>query len=356
MHSLNRLHLDVKPGNVMINSMGDAVLIDFGASKHYDTETGENTSTLMGVNTPGYAPVEQSLQGFSHFNPATDIYSLGATLYKLLTGVTPPEANSLMSEVETLHPLSSDISLPTRQAVAAALKFKRRERPQSIAEFLRLLDGVSGVVTGLTDYHEDHTEIDQEPQEYVFVDDEEQEKSGGKGIWAVIALVCVAICVGIFFVLQDDGYSSNYGNDMEDSAKAFTDESPKVEENKSEVKVDGGAKVNAVQVTESKVETDIEQGWVYMSGSMGGKVKLSKFNININGHYVVGSVRYNPSFPDMEINGSISSNELSLEEWNGSEHCGSYRGIITRRGSHYKYSGTYTRARDGQRFSFTVSN
>ena len=58
VHSLNRLHLDVKPGNIMIDKNDQAILIDFGASKQYDEVEGENTSTLLG-KTPGYAPLEQ---------------------------------------------------------------------------------------------------------------------------------------------------------------------------------------------------------------------------------------------------------------------------------------------------------
>lgn len=49
VHAHNRLHLDIKPGNIMIESVSDrAILIDFGASKQYDEADGENTSTLMG--------------------------------------------------------------------------------------------------------------------------------------------------------------------------------------------------------------------------------------------------------------------------------------------------------------------
>ncbi|MCD7721395.1 MAG: serine/threonine protein kinase, partial [Prevotellaceae bacterium] len=89
VHSLNRLHLDVKPGNIMVNKGGKAILIDFGTSKQYDEVSGENTSTLMG-RTPGFAPPEQMDNSVGKFIPATDIYALGATLYKLLTGITPP--------------------------------------------------------------------------------------------------------------------------------------------------------------------------------------------------------------------------------------------------------------------------
>lgn len=140
VHSLNRLHLDIKPGNVMVDANGHAMLIDFGTSKHYDMESGENTSTLMGVNTKGYAPVEQSTQSFTKFSPATDIYALGATLYKLLTGITPPDAYLLMAKEETLAPLPSCISKSTHNAVLKAMTLIRADRPQTIDVFLGLLD------------------------------------------------------------------------------------------------------------------------------------------------------------------------------------------------------------------------
>ena len=140
VHSLNRLHLDIKPGNVMAEANGHAVLIDFGASKYYDMESGENTSTLMGVNTKGYAPVEQSTQSFTKFSPATDIYALGATLYKLLTGITPPDANLLMAKEETLASLPSCISMSTHNAVLKAMTLIRADRVQTVETFLSLLD------------------------------------------------------------------------------------------------------------------------------------------------------------------------------------------------------------------------
>ena len=77
VHGQNRLHLDIKPGNIMIDNDGVVKLIDFGASKQYDEVDGENTSTLLG-KTPGYAPIEQMGNTVRTFTPATDIYALGA--------------------------------------------------------------------------------------------------------------------------------------------------------------------------------------------------------------------------------------------------------------------------------------
>lgn len=155
VHSLNRLHLDIKPGNIMLGKDGKAVLIDFGASKHYDDETGENTSTLLGINTKGYAPVEQVNQSFKSFSPATDIYALGATLYKLLTGITPPPSILLHSEEATLAPLPSTVSPSTRKAVESAMQLLRKNRPQTIDAWMQML---SSAASNVNDRHSGHDE------------------------------------------------------------------------------------------------------------------------------------------------------------------------------------------------------
>ena len=141
VHSHNRLHLDVKPQNIMIDQSGKAVLIDFGVSKQYDEVNGENTSTLLGC-TPGYAPIEQSGNGVSEFYPSTDIYALGATLYKALTGETPLPAHQRASS-KRLKELQfpEGISPATREAVECSMQLYVDNRPQSVAEFLELLKG-----------------------------------------------------------------------------------------------------------------------------------------------------------------------------------------------------------------------
>ena len=138
VHNQNRLHLDIKPGNIMIDKNNQAILIDFGASKQYDEVEGENTSTLLG-KTPGYAPLEQIGNEVVRFLPATDIYALGATLYKILTGKTPVSA-TLLASGESLEPISSTISESTQKAIYAAMEINKNKRPQDIDEFLNLLD------------------------------------------------------------------------------------------------------------------------------------------------------------------------------------------------------------------------
>ena len=132
LHKQNILHLDVKPSNVLLNSAGEAVLIDFGISKHYD-EAGSQTSTTPVGISKGFAPMEQYQQGnMSKFSPATDIYSLGATLYFLLTGQAPPEAAEVN---EDGIPEIPHISTATNKAIEQAMSPKRKDRPQSIQEY-----------------------------------------------------------------------------------------------------------------------------------------------------------------------------------------------------------------------------
>ena len=160
VHGQNRLHLDIKPGNIMVNSLDNAILIDFGASKQYDEVDGENTSTLLG-KTPGYAPIEQMSNNVKQFTPATDIYSLGATLYKLLTGVTPPDATEIFNE--GLEELPESISKSTNDAVMKAMELRVKNRPQTIDAFLEMLDNTTVESTQIQEVNKKENIVENTP-------------------------------------------------------------------------------------------------------------------------------------------------------------------------------------------------
>ena len=138
IHQHNINHLDIKPSNIMIRQ-GDyrVVLIDFGLSKQYDVQGGQTSTTPVGISH-GYAPMEQYKQGgVSTFSPQTDIYALGATLYKLVTGNTPPQAMDILDE--GLPSLPSSISLSAAETIKKAMQPRKVDRPENMEEFLRLL-------------------------------------------------------------------------------------------------------------------------------------------------------------------------------------------------------------------------
>ena len=97
MHERKMLHLDIKPKNVMLDEDGNLYLIDFGLSKQFNADGEPESSTTIGLGTPGYAPLEQveHHEGEKKFPATLDIYALGATLYKMLTGSTPPRASQV---------------------------------------------------------------------------------------------------------------------------------------------------------------------------------------------------------------------------------------------------------------------
>lgn len=138
IHARKMLHLDVKPANILLDEKENAVLIDFGMVKHYDSEGNQTSTTPVGVSA-GYAPFEQySMSGKTSLSPATDIYALGATLYKLLTGITPPDASTLISDPEVLS-FPAYLSGQCIDSIRRSMDPVARKRPQTIREFKELL-------------------------------------------------------------------------------------------------------------------------------------------------------------------------------------------------------------------------
>ena len=141
MHAHHMLHLDLKPGNVMLRSNGEAVLIDFGLSKQFDESGHPESSTTIGGGTPGYAPLEQSNYDGRGFPKTMDVYALGGTMFKMLTGNRPPEASMILNcgfPTEELQ--NHNVSQHVISCIAKAMSFRVSERPQDIESLERLLE------------------------------------------------------------------------------------------------------------------------------------------------------------------------------------------------------------------------
>ena len=135
LHGQGLLHRDIKPSNILLRPDGSPLLIDFGTARVKDA-----THTLTRVGTPGYSPSEQfSIHGKN--GPWTDLYSLGATCYHLITGEVPQDAVSRHEEDE-LRPLAGRPELKGRfshdflAAIDKAMSVPRRDRWQSAREWV----------------------------------------------------------------------------------------------------------------------------------------------------------------------------------------------------------------------------
>jgi len=140
VHDSGFIHRDIKPGNIMIREDGSPVLIDFG-SVHDTKKAKENVTTLV---SPGFTPHEQYVGKPELQGPWTDIYSLGATLYRCVYGINPIDAITrgsalIKRESDPLQAASklgqSKYSTCLLEAIDHAMAFDEKERPQDVLEW-----------------------------------------------------------------------------------------------------------------------------------------------------------------------------------------------------------------------------
>lgn len=141
VHDNNILHLDIKPSNILVDKNDNARLIDFGVSKRYDLESQE-TSTTMLTLSKGFASIEQyDDEGTQVFSPCPDIYSLGATMYNLLTGKIPTE--SILRATRPLvkpSEINPAITEKTEAAILKAMQIAPADRFPTAKEMIGALD------------------------------------------------------------------------------------------------------------------------------------------------------------------------------------------------------------------------
>lgn len=147
VHAAGFLHRDIKPDNIYLRqSDGSPVLLDFGAARQ---AMGDRSKSLTAVVTPGYAPYEQ-YQSSGDQGPWSDLYALGAVVYRVVVGRVPVDATLRVGARirGTSDPLSLAVdlgrgrwSLSLLQAVDHALAVVEGDRPRSIAQWRRELNG-----------------------------------------------------------------------------------------------------------------------------------------------------------------------------------------------------------------------
>ena len=132
IHGEGIVHRDISPDNVLLTDDGGVKLIDFGAARY---SLGDRSRSLDVVLKHGYAPMEQYTRR-GRQGPYTDVYALCATMYKCLTGKTPPDAVDRMDEDTLIPPSTLGVSIPQQaeDALMKGLSIQYRDRYQSIRE------------------------------------------------------------------------------------------------------------------------------------------------------------------------------------------------------------------------------
>ena len=180
LHRYSTYHRDISPENLMLSKTGTVKLIDFGSAMESDSE--KKTRVLM-VRS-GYSPVEM-YSSTGKDGPYSDVYSMAATIYKLITGVTPPAATERLNADSLVRPTMLGVKEISQEQEAALMKgmaVQLNDRYQTMAEFFHDLYGY-GI-------------IDAPPS---------KPQPKHRTLLVLLALACVALLVGAGILLGRQG-------------------------------------------------------------------------------------------------------------------------------------------------------
>ena len=134
IHAKKLWHMDIKPGNIIMDRTGKCTLIDFGASKQTDPDGVNTVTSSVIAQTPGYAPSEQISGNYEHWGPWTDIYALGATVYNLITAQRPPLRDDIDIRQEKAFAFPETVSQQMRDLIIRMMQPVYLNRPRSVDE------------------------------------------------------------------------------------------------------------------------------------------------------------------------------------------------------------------------------
>ena len=154
LHRLDQpvLHRDIKPANLKLISPNHIVLLDFGLAKGNAGQMTNTENQSLLAYSPNYSPLEQ-MQG-TGTDERSDLYSLGSTLYHLLTGVKPPDALARATAIVNGQPdpllpaggMKEEIPAAVSAALMRAMALNVENRPRTVSDMRDDLHGVAARV------------------------------------------------------------------------------------------------------------------------------------------------------------------------------------------------------------------
>lgn len=237
VHNSGVIHRDISPDNIMQNKRGELKLLDFGAAK----ELASDNKSVSVMLKPGYAPEEQ-YRTRGEQGPWTDCYALCATIYKLITGVTPQESLERMAEDRLVPPtrLGANISASVEQALLMGLAVKAENRFKSMEALYNALyaEGVPASEKAAAHAAEEGFSAAARPdpgQKTVPVQKsdgfapqkpQKAKKKPPIALFAGIGVLAVGAVVALIFLLKPDPAKQAAANTPGPTESAMPDQSP----------------------------------------------------------------------------------------------------------------------------------
>ena len=134
IHAARLIHRDISPDNIFLCKNGKVKLLDFGSAR---VASGEDDKSLSVILKPGYAPKEQ-YSGSAKQGPYTDVYAVCATIYKMLTGITPIDSlarragDDALEAIDTLAPVPHGMA----RVIMNGMALEAKDRPQTVDPLL----------------------------------------------------------------------------------------------------------------------------------------------------------------------------------------------------------------------------
>lgn len=343
IHDRRLNHLDVKPDNIILrNDTHEVILIDFGLSKHYDHNGRQTSHTPVGISK-GYAPLEQySGEGVATFAPEADIYSLCATLYFLLSGITPPEAVELASRSLPRPFEIADNNL--WMAILKGMAANPGNRFHSVQEFRNALTHPSGkspqatiASTGMA--NPTVRVVPVQPAQNPFMPQQHSAKGSKTAMWFLIGAGIVAVMLIIGALSYSDNDTSTSQNDEYSTLTT--------EEKTTEAKENQPALYPEEKAAAPQANTANEVPTLYLTGSIGDDYG-AEMSINPSGgYYIFLNTQRNTVVDSYDA----QSGNLVISGYNSNKkYIGTFRGRL-RNGT---YSGTFTNYKN-QTIQFNLS-
>lgn len=338
VHAQQMWHLDIKPGNIMLNDNNRPVLIDFGASKQLGGAGGAYSTSVGMTYTEGYAPTEQIEQNIDRIGPWTDLYAVGATLYNLLTGKKPPLLSDIQVAGLEAFDFPKNISEQMRTLILWLMRMNPngRFRPKSVAEVREFLSLDSTETAGGSNNNDDDgTRLPEKEVVKKAITDDDNSNSKWKIVAGVAVVAIVAVSAVVLWPKSDSASESPVAPQDEETLAADSDSI-----NKGKEKI-----VEALTATNKKFTSSVVGNYTYTGpidsegkphGNGEATCEDGKY---YKGPFVHGAMEGTGAYFRMK-NGDVFEGEFSADRF--------YKGRYTVKANGSYYEGTFTNGQPDQ--------